>query len=696
MGDYEQLEVEKMKKVKLKAEWIWCEVNNMKDDKVIFRKTFELNHVIKNAPTYIAVDTKYWLHINGELVVFEGSLFRESMPGCGYADCIDIAPYLKVGTNVIALLCWFYGNEGRNNVNSTEAGLIFECEALDLYSDDTFRCLRHPAYYMTSEPVPSYLYGGYNIGFNANNDIGNYKIADFDEGLFRKATIYKNSFWGQLYERPVPLIRVSPIKMATYISKESNAYIIELPYAMALCPYIELNAKGGEIIHIHTDRYTINGGPGDEMNAYNGHRIEYICHPGRNNFDCLHYLYGEKIMISCDQTVEFCGIGYRETGYECDITGHFECDCEITNTLIRKAARTLYVCMRDNFMDCPDRERGQWIGDVSVQVPQTIFLLSDSATKLIKKAISDFIQLRKGDVLVGNVPGANFAELPAQSLNAISEIGLVAEYYKYTGDRSAIELVFEPAIRYLELWDIGENGLVVGRSGDWKWFDHLYNCDEAVIENAWYYSALKFAANMAGILKDYRFDTWIEERKKSIEKHFDQHFWKGTFYASGSFVDDRANALAVLSGLCNKVNYPHIRKILVSVFNATVYMENYVLLALCEMGYIEDAYKRMVSRYYNLAVNENTTLWEDFYILGTKNHAWSGAPATIAFKYFIGIDTKDGFNSFSVNPVHGLFNKMWSEFSIKNGKVKIEVNGGRVKVTNSSNATLVEGKSTFF
>ena len=62
-------------------------------------------------------------------------------------------------------------------------------------------------------------------------------------------------------------------------------------------------------------------------------------------------------------------------------------------------------------------------------------------------------------------------------------------------------------------------------------------------------------------------------------------------------------------------------------------MENYVLTALCEMGYTDDAYKRMMSRYYNLAVNDSSTLWEDFYILGTKNHAWSGAPVTIAYRY---------------------------------------------------------------
>ncbi len=71
-------------------------------------------------------------------------------------------------------------------------------------------------------------------------------------------------------------------------------------------------------------------------------------------------------------------------------------------------------------------KRGQWIGDVSVQAPQVLYLLDKNALKLLKKAIFDFIDLRKGDRLVGNVPGDNFIELPAQSLNAISELGMIS------------------------------------------------------------------------------------------------------------------------------------------------------------------------------------------------------------------------------------------------------------------------------
>ena len=132
------------------------------------------------------------------------------------------------------------------------------------------------------------------------------------------------------------------------------------------------------------------------------------------------------------------------------------------------------------------------------------------------------------------------------------------------------------------------------------------------------------------------YDDFLESRAKAIETVFEKRYWNedGGYFGSGKVVDDRANAMAVLSGLCPKDKYPRVRYLLMSVFNSSAYMENYVLTALCEMGYREDAFKRMMCRYQPLIDSDNSTLWEDFFHLGTHNHAWSGAPATILLRYF--------------------------------------------------------------
>lgn len=659
-----------MKKVDFsKASWIWGKDNKTADQKLVVRKKFHIDSVPEMAEVYIACDTKFWLWINSVLVVYEGGVFRESINGCGYAEKVDIAQYLHKGENVIAALVWFYGNGGRNNTNSGEAGFIFSCEKLQLFSNADFKVCNHPAYVKTGAPYSAYLHGGDNIGFDANLDFGDFTAADFDDSGFEDATVYPNNVWGGCIESPLPLLHIAEENNLEYNLTETGA-VAKLPYAMTLSVCFTLEADGGETIDVRTDRYCINGGPGDEHNRYNGHRIEYKAKKGINEFKCLMYLYGEGIIMTFPTSVKLHRIAYIESGYDTKIVGCFRTDNALFNRLIDKSIRTLYVCMRNNFMDCPDRERGQWIGDVSVQAPQVFFVFDDKAKILLKKAITDFINLRKGDVLVGNVPGENFMELPSQSLVAICEFGLVGEYYHYSQDPEIPNLVLEPMVNYLKLWNLDEEGLLVPRDGNWRWFDHLWNVDEAVLENCLYVAAAKYALKMAEISGNHTYDNFLKERVNILTESIERKFWNGQFYASDSFVDDRANAIAVLSGICPQERYAQIRKALLTVFNSTPYFERFVLTALCEMGYIHDAYHRMMSRYYNLATNENSTLWEDFYILGTKNHAWSGCPLEIAFKYILGLKTEDGFKTYSIAPVKGIFKEIHCLFQINGNTVE--------------------------
>jgi hypothetical protein len=242
---------------------------------------------------------------------------------------------------------------------------------------------------------------------------------------------------------------------------------------------------------------------------------------------------------------------------------------------------------------------------------------------------------------MGNLPGDCFCELPAQSLNAISEWGMISSYYQATKDRSVLELAFEPAVAYLKLWETDGDGVVTPRTGNWEWYDHLFNCDGEILSICWYYSALRFARYMAGELGIHDHDGFITTRMEAIERVFEARYWKAKegYFASSCFADDRANAMAVLSGLCSADKYPAVRYLLMSVFNSTTYMENYVLTALCEMGYKADAYRRMMCRYQPLIKSENTTLWEDFFHLGTRNHAWTGGPATVLLRYFAGVQS---------------------------------------------------------
>ena len=618
------------------AKWIWYEEQSQPNERVSFFINKEIENLPSNALLHIGCETKYWLFVNGNLVVFDGGLFRESVNGCGYYDSVNIAPYLIKGNNEIALQVWYFGNGGRNNVRCERAGLIFACEELGLYSDKRTLCEKETAYYDTQTETPSYLYGGHNTAYNAKKKA--FSLSPMNTCATEAVEIGKmgDAPWGDLLQRTVPLFYFGE-RVACAYQKQDEKYVVDLPYAMQCSPYIKISAEGGEVIDIRSDRFYVNGGPGD-FNQYKGHRAEYVCQTGEQEFEPFDWYFGEKLYFTIPQSVKVIELGYRESGYACKITGSFACNDDALNRLFTKCARTLQICMRENFMDCPDRERGQWIGDVSVQAPQVIYLLDNNGLLLLRKTVLDFIRLRKGDVLMGNLPGEHFSELPSQSLNAVSEWGMISTYYTATKDKEILRLAFAPMMAYLKLWKTDKEGVVLPRKGNWEWYDHLFNCDKEVLNICWYYSALRFAEFTAKELEDETHLPFIKNRMTAIEKTFNDRYWKGGYYASGAFADDRANAMAVLSGLASQDKYEKIRFLLMSVFNATTYMEYYVLTALCEMGYKKDAIRRMKCRYQPLIENENGTLWEDFFHLGTKNHAWSGGPATVLFKYFGGVN----------------------------------------------------------
>ncbi len=75
------------------------ENQNESNSWIDFVKTFEIDEVPVKVVAKIACDSKYWLWINGELVVFEGQLNRGPNPTDTYYDEVDITSFLSKGNN---------------------------------------------------------------------------------------------------------------------------------------------------------------------------------------------------------------------------------------------------------------------------------------------------------------------------------------------------------------------------------------------------------------------------------------------------------------------------------------------------------------------------------------------------------------------------------------------------------------------
>ena len=140
------------------ARWIWQRQPGPPNRWMRFRKSFTLPAGAKSAAARIAADSKYWLWVNGELVVREGGLRRGPTRQGTYYDEIDLGGHLKKGRNVIAALVWYWGREGFSHKDSGAGGFLFQMRVRAgkrekcILSDASWRVSRHPAFGRAAEP----------------------------------------------------------------------------------------------------------------------------------------------------------------------------------------------------------------------------------------------------------------------------------------------------------------------------------------------------------------------------------------------------------------------------------------------------------------------------------------------------------------------------------------------------------------
>ncbi len=139
--------------------------------------------------------------------------------------------------------------------------------------------------------------------------------------------------------------------------------------------------------------------------------------------------------------------------------------------------------------------------------------------------------------------------LPGQNLIAHGEFG-EWNYYMYTGDLATISTIYSSTKEYLDQYKMGSNGLPVHRTEDWDWYDWgVGTTDTEVIQVAEYYTAINALKKMAKVTGHTADIPAIDEKLNSIKANFDKIFWKGDGYRSGDELDERANAMAVVTGL---------------------------------------------------------------------------------------------------------------------------------------------------
>ena len=684
------------------TKWISVDPSNAKPNQwICFRKSFNLKEKETSSLFYIAVDSKYWLWINGKMVIFEGGLKRGPNHNDTYYDKVDITQYLKRGKNTVAILMWYWGKSGFSHLSSGKPGLLVKLQLKNqtIDSDESWKVKIHPAYGVSGPPYPNPRLSESNIHFDARKDINGWQKKDYEDTGWNFAQVvgeYPCKPWNNIVERPIPNWYNSGIlkyDSIIYIHTDSNLTIrAKLPRNISITPYFKVRCAEGKFIDIRTDNYK----GGSEYNV----RAEYITKNGEQEFEAFNYVNGHSVIYTLPKGVEVLALGYRETRYNTKHVGKFECSDQFYNKLWIKALNTMNLNMRDAIQDA-DRERSQWWGDAVIVSGEILYSCDSNGNKIIKKAIRNLVDWQEPDsVLHSPIPGINSKELPAQMLAAVGKFGFW-NYYMYTGDSETIKYVYPAVKKYLSLWTINSNGLVNHRSGNWDWYDWGNNIDIEVMENAWYSLALESAYNMARLVH-YDDDAAIyAQKKETIKKAVNSYLWNGSEYRSPAYnenTDDRANGLAVLAGFADREKWQTIRHFLNGYANAGPYMEKYILESFFQQGDAKSGLIRIKRRYAYMVNSKLTTLWEDWRIGGAGggsiNHGWAAGPLTLLSQYVAGIQPFNaGWKSFIIKPQLGDLKWVNCTVPAGNGTISVKINktgkAFELKVDNTLKCTYI-------
>lgn len=460
----------------------------------------------------------------------------------------------------------------------------------------------------------------------------------------------------------------------------ASVYKIENRTNIQGTPYIKVKSvNGGEIISMVSDAW-VNGNASSIAH-------QYITKPGEQTWEALGWMNGYIITFTAPESVEVIELGFRESGYNTKETGYVTTDNEIINQLYREAYDTLYVCMRDSFMDCPDRERTQWWGDAVINMQQAAYAMDDNAAFLYAKTLAQALGFVQSN---GAIPskialGRPDLELPMQSLAGVYSFW---QYYMYYGDETLLFEAYPTLLNYLKLWGISESGVITHRDGNWNWYDWGSHPDGVILENCWYYVALQSVLNIANLdgsgatAEDINF---LSERMQLISKNFDILYWdntKNAYYnnTDNGLADDRANAMAIYAGLADISRYDGILEVLKSTYNSGPYMEKYVLEAMYMMGADDEALVRMLNRFTPFTEDGYPTLpeiWKDQTLYNgdeSKNHAWTGSPLSLLYIYNAGItSTSAGFKTIQIRPQLGGLNNISAKVERAVGAILVNV-----------------------
>ena len=263
-----------------------------------------------------------------------------------------------------------------------------------------------------------------------------------------------------------------------------------------------------------------------------------------------------------------------------------------------------------------------------------------------------------------------------------------------------------------------ENGYVCQREGDWIFIDwsDMDKSGDLCAEQVLFWQCRKAMAELSEIVgldgECYR------KAAEKLKRNIMRDFWreeKGAFidcYTSGKEnVTRHANIFAIMYDFVSPARARKITKMVLENdairHITTPYFEFFELCALCKMGKLSYAQKKIESYWGAMLKLGATSIWEEYIperkgaehysMYGMKYgcslcHAWGGGPIYLLGRYCLGVyPTSVGYKTFAVEPNRGMYKNIDGKVPLPEGGevvVKMDAHSCTV-ITNREGGTLI-------
>lgn len=623
----------------------------------------ELHHVLR-----ISADDYYKLYINGTFVA-QGP--AAAYPEHYYYNMIDITRYLHAGTNTIAVHLYYQGllnrvwnsRDGRMGIGSdimtvrASGGLAAATELLWRYT------------------VTKAFGMGPTVGYETQY------MEDFDSRLWDDDWAdegYDIMTWKPMVPAPwadysfelqptkmLEMHTLAPAAMRTLdaanftdsprIAAKAGT-IVRIDFGREITATLSLVARGvaGDVIVIRC---------GEELNDDGSVRYEMRCNctyeerwtlaDGVSRLVQYDYKAFRYVELLVPRGVELQDIHALERHYPLDKS---LCTVESSDPTLEPVfeicKRGVELGTQDAYLDCPSREKGQYLGD-SVVISASQVWLSGSL-EMLDKCINQFAQTAElvDDGLMADAPGSFMQEIADYSLMWAM---MPLARYRMTGDLDSLRAAYPIAKGVLDHFSgyAREDGLLEQVADKWNLVDWPENLRDGYdfeltrpivapgchnVINAIYVGAAKTLCEIEDLLDIPHAYPWEPLRDAYVKAFFRPE--------RGLFVDSETSTHAALHsnmyplyfGLCPEGSEGAIADFMLNKgLCCGVLLSYFYLKGLARVGRYRDVFESIVNDsehgWVNMVREGATTCWEAWGRDQKWNtslcHAWASAPIPV-------------------------------------------------------------------